>query len=130
MKFLLLCLDKYLFIVVSSNRYLSRGSKENALSTSITGNVTIGSTGSNCTIFGFCYDSLNSLNSYSYSSGINVIALCISGYAFKSSSLYRIWYDPGFIIDDDDYDEDSAASQMATTVLILISSIFAFVIMY
>ena len=38
---LLLCLDRYLFIVVSGNRYLPRGSKENALSNTITGNVTI-----------------------------------------------------------------------------------------
>ena len=41
MKFLLLCLDRYLFTVVNGNRYLSRGSKENALSTTITGNITM-----------------------------------------------------------------------------------------
>ena len=40
-KFLLLCLDRYLFSVVSGNRYLPRGSKENVLSTTITGNITI-----------------------------------------------------------------------------------------
>ena len=41
MKFLLLCLDKYLFSVVSGNRYLPRGSKENIHSTIITGTVTM-----------------------------------------------------------------------------------------
>ena len=41
MKFLLLWLDRCLFSVVSGNRYLLRGSKENVLSTSITGNITL-----------------------------------------------------------------------------------------
>ena len=41
MKFLLLCMDKYLFSVVSDNRYLPRTSKGNVLSTTITGNVTM-----------------------------------------------------------------------------------------
>ena len=41
MKFVLLCLDRYLFSVVSGNGYLPRGSKENMLSTTITGNVTM-----------------------------------------------------------------------------------------
>ena len=40
-KFLLLCLDRYVFSVVSGNRYLSRGNNENVLSITITGNVTI-----------------------------------------------------------------------------------------
>ena len=35
MKFLLLCLDRYLVSMVSCNRYLPRGSKENVLSTTI-----------------------------------------------------------------------------------------------
>ena len=39
--YILLCLDRYLFSVVSGNRYLSNGSKENVLSTTITGNITI-----------------------------------------------------------------------------------------
>ena len=38
-KFLLLHLDGYLFTVAYGNRYLSRGSKENALSITIVGNV-------------------------------------------------------------------------------------------
>ena len=38
-KFLQLCMDKYLFSVVSGNRYLPTGSKGNVLSTTITGNV-------------------------------------------------------------------------------------------
>ena len=41
MKFLLLCLDRYLCSVVSGNGYLPRGSKENILSTTITGNLTM-----------------------------------------------------------------------------------------
>ena len=41
MKCLLLCLDRYLFSVVSGNRHLPRGSKENVLSTAITKNVTM-----------------------------------------------------------------------------------------
>ena len=42
MIFLLLCLDGYLFIVVIVViRYLPRGSKENVLSITITGNVTM-----------------------------------------------------------------------------------------
>ena len=41
MKFLERCLDRYVFSVVNGNRYLPRGSKENVLSTTITGNVTI-----------------------------------------------------------------------------------------
>ena len=41
MNFLLLCRDRYLFRVVSGNRYLPRGSNENVLSTTITGNVTM-----------------------------------------------------------------------------------------
>ena len=40
-KFLLICLDRYLFSVVSSKRYLPKGSKENALSITITKNVTM-----------------------------------------------------------------------------------------
>ena len=39
--FLLLPLDRYLFNVVSGDRYLSRGSKQNELSITITGNVTV-----------------------------------------------------------------------------------------
>ena len=39
MKNLLLCLDRYLFSVVTGNRYLPRGSEENVLSTTITENV-------------------------------------------------------------------------------------------
>ena len=39
--FLLLCLDMYLFSVVSGYRYLPRGSKENVLSITITRNVTM-----------------------------------------------------------------------------------------
>ena len=39
--FLLLCLDRYLFSMVGHNRYLLRSSKENVLSTAITGNVTM-----------------------------------------------------------------------------------------
>ena len=41
MNFLPLCLDRYLFSVVSGNRYLFRGSKENVLSITITGNITM-----------------------------------------------------------------------------------------
>ena len=41
MKFLLLCLDRNLFCVVSSNRYLPRGSNETILSVAITVNITI-----------------------------------------------------------------------------------------
>ena len=41
MNFSLLCLDCYLFSVVSGNRYPPRGSKENVLSTTIIGNVTM-----------------------------------------------------------------------------------------
>ena len=41
MKFLERCLDRYVFSVVNGNRYLPRGSKENVLPTTITGNVTI-----------------------------------------------------------------------------------------
>ena len=41
MKFLLLCLDRYLFSVVSANRCLPRGSKENVLSTTFTRNITM-----------------------------------------------------------------------------------------
>ena len=41
MKFLLTCLDRYLFSVVISNRYLPRSSKENVLSITINGNVTM-----------------------------------------------------------------------------------------
>ena len=40
-KFLLLCLDRYLFSVVSDNRYLPRFSRENVLSITITGDVTM-----------------------------------------------------------------------------------------
>ena len=43
MNFLLLCLNRYSFSVVSANRYLPRSSKENVLSTTITGNVTMSS---------------------------------------------------------------------------------------
>ena len=43
--FLLICMDRYQFSVVSGNRsidtYLPRGSKENVLSTTITKNVTM-----------------------------------------------------------------------------------------
>ena len=41
LKFCVLCLDRYLFSVVSGNKYLHRGSKENVLSTIISGNVTM-----------------------------------------------------------------------------------------
>ena len=41
MKFLLLCLDRYLFSVVSGNRCLPRGIKENVLSTTFTRNITM-----------------------------------------------------------------------------------------
>ena len=41
MKVLILCLDRHLFSVVSGNRYLPRGSKENVLSTTIIGNITM-----------------------------------------------------------------------------------------
>ena len=41
MNFLLLPLDRYLFSVVSGNRYLSRGSKENMLSITNNSNYTI-----------------------------------------------------------------------------------------
>ena len=41
MNFLLLCLDRYAFSVVIGYRYLPRGSKENVLSITITGNVTM-----------------------------------------------------------------------------------------
>ena len=53
------------FSVVIGNRYLPRGSKENVLSTTITGNnyVQIGNASSDYTMFGFCHDSLNSPNS-------------------------------------------------------------------
>ena len=40
-KFLLLCLDRYLFSVVSGNRYLPMGSKENVVSSTTSGNVTM-----------------------------------------------------------------------------------------
>ena len=40
-KFPLLSVDWYLFRVVTGNRYLPRGSKENALYITITGNVSI-----------------------------------------------------------------------------------------
>ena len=69
-KFLLVCLDRYLFSMVTGNRYLPIGSKENVLSNTIIANVTfvqIGRASSNCTIFGFCYDSMNSLNSMTFS---------------------------------------------------------------
>ena len=41
MNFSLPCLDWYVFSVVSGNIYLPRGSKENVLSTTIIGNVTM-----------------------------------------------------------------------------------------
>ena len=41
MNILLLCLDRYLFSVVSVNRYLLRDSKDNVLLTTITGTVTM-----------------------------------------------------------------------------------------
>ena len=69
MNFLLLCLDRYLFSVISDNKYLPKGSKENVISTTITGNITIQITvqicraSSNYTTFGLCHDSLNLLNS-------------------------------------------------------------------
>ena len=40
-KFLLLCLDRYLFSAVIGNRYLPRGSKENVFSIAIIGSVTM-----------------------------------------------------------------------------------------
>ena len=40
-KFLLLHLDGYLFSVAHGNRYLPRGNKENVLSTTIAGNVSV-----------------------------------------------------------------------------------------
>ena len=54
--------------MVNGNRYLSKGSKENVLSITITiywehNYVQIGNVSSNYTIFGLCHDSLNSLNS-------------------------------------------------------------------
>ena len=41
MKFLFLPLDRYLFRVASDKRYLPRGSKENVLSISVIGYVTV-----------------------------------------------------------------------------------------
>ena len=41
MNFLLQCLDWYLILVVSGNRYLPNGCKGNVLSIAITGNVTV-----------------------------------------------------------------------------------------
>ena len=69
MNILLLHLDRHLFSVVRGNRYLPRDGKENVLSTTITGDcnyVQIGITSSNYTIFGFCHDPLNSLNSVTF----------------------------------------------------------------
>ena len=53
-----LWIDRYLFRVVSGNRYLPRGRKENILSTTITEHsyVQIGSASSNYTTFGFWQD--------------------------------------------------------------------------
>ena len=39
MRFLQLCLDRYLFSVVNHSRYLPMGCKENVLSTTTTGNI-------------------------------------------------------------------------------------------
>ena len=69
MNILLPRLDKYLFSVVSGNRYLPRDSKENVLSYYYYWDcnyVQIGITSSNYTIFGFCHDSLNPLNSVAF----------------------------------------------------------------
>ena len=41
MKCLVIYLDRYLFSVVNGNKYLPRGSKENILSITIAGNVTM-----------------------------------------------------------------------------------------
>ena len=41
MKFLLLCLDRYLFSVVIGSKYLPRGSKDNIFPVTITENVTM-----------------------------------------------------------------------------------------
>ena len=41
MNFLLIFLDRYLFSVANGNRYLPRVSKENILSATITGNITM-----------------------------------------------------------------------------------------
>ena len=52
--------------MVTGNRYLPRGSKENALSTIITGNVTKARWVAlviTTPVFGFCHDSVNLLNS-------------------------------------------------------------------
>ena len=55
--------------MVNGNRYLPRGSKENVLSITITENVTMSRyvvLVVNYSIFGFCNDSLNSLNSVTF----------------------------------------------------------------
>ena len=39
MYFILICLDRYMYNVVIGNRYLLRGSKENVVSITISGNV-------------------------------------------------------------------------------------------
>ena len=61
-KFPLLSLVRYLFKVVSGNRYVTRGSNGNTVSITMTG-CQMGTTSGNQTSFGFCHDSLNSLNS-------------------------------------------------------------------
>ena len=64
MKFLLICLDRYLFSLVRGNRYLCRGSVENVLSITITGNVTMFRwvvLVVTVVFFGFFHDSLNSV---------------------------------------------------------------------
>ena len=69
MNFLLLCLDRYLFILVTGNRYLCRGSVENVLSITITGNVTMSRwvvLVVTVLFFGFFHDSLNSVNSVTF----------------------------------------------------------------
>ena len=58
--------DWYLFQVVTGIRYLPRGSNENALFITSTGSVSVSrwvNNFCNHTTFGFCHDSLNSLNS-------------------------------------------------------------------
>ena len=48
----LLCLVTYLFSVIDDNEYLHRGSKDDLLSITIVGNVSVVDT-----TFGFCHDS-------------------------------------------------------------------------
>ena len=64
--FALLSAVWYLFRVVSGNRYLPKGSYENTLCITSTGNISVakmGNTSGNHTALGFSHDSLNLLNS-------------------------------------------------------------------